>query len=456
VLYQISPALLPVAHDLGFVFFKLGEEAICDLDAFDLKGNKAKAQRHAINAMEKAGAVSGSCRGTSFARSCRRSPRSPTHGSRARGRPRRVLAGRFDVDYLLRFPCAIVESGDGAWWPSRTCSKPASRGGVDRPDAPRGTSRVRPSQPDGVPDLEADVRREGARLPPVQSGHGPLAAVGATRRARPMERLAHQFFLHGEAWYNYQGLRRFKERFHPAWEPRYLAYRGRGTGRSRSPRHTAHFRTMAGAPPRERTDGVKRLLFLLPVLPLLLAAAPSVTVEETKSLPGSATSSSTGRAISRSARGVVLFVSGTAAGSSGSWTWRAASTIARSSRAVDAGVAEARGEQAGRCWYPPASSRSRPRHSRSLRLPRYVPPILVGYSSGATVVYGALAASAADDLRGAVSLGFCPDLEVKRPICGTTTWKPGGTRRRSRAGSRGYPDVASAKEADPSGSRSKA
>ena len=55
VLYQISPALLPVAHDLGFVFFKLGEEAVCDLGAFDLKGNKAKTQRHAINAMERAG-----------------------------------------------------------------------------------------------------------------------------------------------------------------------------------------------------------------------------------------------------------------------------------------------------------------------------------------------------------------------------------------------------------------
>src|SRR4029079_12432352 len=49
VLYQISTAILPTAHDLGFVFFKLGEEAVVDLAAFDLKGNKAKTQRHAIN-----------------------------------------------------------------------------------------------------------------------------------------------------------------------------------------------------------------------------------------------------------------------------------------------------------------------------------------------------------------------------------------------------------------------
>jgi phosphatidylglycerol lysyltransferase len=71
--------------------------------------------------------------------------------------------------------------------------------------------------------LMTDAKARGFRR--FNLGMAPLAAVGATRSARPMERLAHQFFLHGEAWYNYQGLRRFKERFHPTWEPRYLAYR---------------------------------------------------------------------------------------------------------------------------------------------------------------------------------------------------------------------------------------
>jgi phosphatidylglycerol lysyltransferase len=40
LLYQLSPALLPVAHDFGFTFFKLGEEAIVDLARFDLKGTR--------------------------------------------------------------------------------------------------------------------------------------------------------------------------------------------------------------------------------------------------------------------------------------------------------------------------------------------------------------------------------------------------------------------------------
>jgi phosphatidylglycerol lysyltransferase len=52
----------------------------------------------------------------------------------------------------------------------------------------------------------------------------PLSAVGEDRRARPFERLARLLFRHGEHWYNYQGLRRYKEKFDPVWEPRYMAY----------------------------------------------------------------------------------------------------------------------------------------------------------------------------------------------------------------------------------------
>ena len=44
-------------------------------------------------------------------------------------------------------------------------------------------------------------------------------------------------------------------------------------------------------------------------------------------------------------------------------------------------------------------------------------PILVGYSSGATLVYAALAQADAGVFRGALSLGFCPDLDLRKPLC---------------------------------------
>jgi type IV secretory pathway VirJ component len=45
------------------------------------------------------------------------------------------------------------------------------------------------------------------------------------------------------------------------------------------------------------------------------------------------------------------------------------------------------------------------------------PPILVGYSSGATLVYATLVQAPPGAFAGAVSLGFCPDLIVNMPIC---------------------------------------
>lgn len=52
-----------------------------------------------------------------------------------------------------------------------------------------------------------------------------------------------------------------------------------------------------------------------------------------------------------------------------------------------------------------------------LAMPRYLKPVLVGYSSGATVAYAALAQGPAGAWRGAVSLGFGPDLPGAKAWC---------------------------------------
>jgi type IV secretory pathway VirJ component len=52
-----------------------------------------------------------------------------------------------------------------------------------------------------------------------------------------------------------------------------------------------------------------------------------------------------------------------------------------------------------------------------MKAPAYQRPILVGYSSGATLVYAAIAAAPPETFAGAISLGFCPDLEITQPPC---------------------------------------
>jgi type IV secretory pathway VirJ component len=52
-----------------------------------------------------------------------------------------------------------------------------------------------------------------------------------------------------------------------------------------------------------------------------------------------------------------------------------------------------------------------------LGIKQYLQPTLVGYSSGATLVYATLVESPDGLFKGALSIGFCPDLDLKKPVC---------------------------------------
>lgn len=54
---------------------------------------------------------------------------------------------------------------------------------------------------------------------------------------------------------------------------------------------------------------------------------------------------------------------------------------------------------------------------KKYKFSKYLKPILVGYSSGATLAYGTLAQAPANTFKGAISLGFCPDIDIDRPLC---------------------------------------
>ena len=54
---------------------------------------------------------------------------------------------------------------------------------------------------------------------------------------------------------------------------------------------------------------------------------------------------------------------------------------------------------------------------KHLQLEPYREPTLLGYSSGATLVYATLIEAPHGVFKGALSLGFCPDLDLKKPVC---------------------------------------
>jgi type IV secretory pathway VirJ component len=71
-----------------------------------------------------------------------------------------------------------------------------------------------------------------------------------------------------------------------------------------------------------------------------------------------------------------------------------------------------------KCSYPASDFEALSKYvQKKLDVPKYVQPVLIGYSSGATLVYAVLAQAPANTFQGAISLGFCPDLPLTKPLC---------------------------------------
>jgi type IV secretory pathway VirJ component len=119
-------------------------------------------------------------------------------------------------------------------------------------------------------------------------------------------------------------------------------------------------------------------------------------------------------------RDVVLFLSG-----DGGWNLGVLSMARRlvGKGAVVAGVdiriyLGALEQASAKCVSPADDFENLSRYLQSrLGLNRYIQPTLVGYSSGATLVYASLAEAREGLFKGALSIGFCPDLDLKKPLC---------------------------------------
>jgi type IV secretory pathway VirJ component len=76
---------------------------------------------------------------------------------------------------------------------------------------------------------------------------------------------------------------------------------------------------------------------------------------------------------------------------------------------------EASGEK---CLYPAADFEALSKFVQmKLNYPSYRTPVLIGYSSGATLIYAALVQAPPNTFLGGISMGFCPDLQLTKPMC---------------------------------------
>lgn len=220
--YQISLNWIPPLHDRGYAFFKLGEEAQVSLERFTLEGHAGKEYRQFLRRAERDGVRFRVLPPYEVERVLPElSAISATWLENKRVRERQFSIGFFDPDYLKRFPCAVVEDKSG-----RIIAFANMLLGPKREELSIDLMRHLDDAPRVMDFMFTSLFLYGKErgYQRFNMGMAPLSSVGEIRGAHTRERLANLFSQHGETWYNFEGLRLYKEKFGPEWVPRYMAY----------------------------------------------------------------------------------------------------------------------------------------------------------------------------------------------------------------------------------------
>jgi phosphatidylglycerol lysyltransferase len=226
VFYQLPPGRLHLLADYGLTFAKLGEEATVPLERFSLDGAERKPLRLAVNRFEKAG---GTFRIVPQEEVRPLLPRlrevSDAWLERKRAGEKGFSLGFFDEDYLTRFPVAVAEVEGRVvafanLWP-----------GANREQLSVDLMRFGPGMSKNINMMDVVFshlmlwgKAEGYQW--FNLGMAPLSGLEASAVSPLRTKLGSFVFRHGGAFYNFEGLRQYKGKFDPVWEPRYLAYPG--------------------------------------------------------------------------------------------------------------------------------------------------------------------------------------------------------------------------------------
>lgn len=222
--YQVSPPALPIYLDAGMRIYKLGEEAHVPLADFSLKGPRRASLRHSVNRAERAG--------LQFEVIAREQVPALLPALRVvsdawlnehQTQEKAFSLGAFEAAYIARQPVAVVRHGETiVAFANLLCPPLKTEVSLDLmrhlPDAPNGTMDflfVR---------LLLYFQAQGFER--FGLGMAPMSGMVAHPLATRWHRLGRLVFEHGERYYNFRGLRGFKDKFDPVWEPRYLAAPG--------------------------------------------------------------------------------------------------------------------------------------------------------------------------------------------------------------------------------------
>ncbi len=220
VFYEVQRQNMHLYLDLGLTLLKIGEQGRVALEDFSLEGRHRKWMRYTLRrveaegcrfeiidpgpVMEELGAISDSWL------------------AEKRTREKGFSLGFFSEQYIRRCKVAVVRRGDRIV----AFSNLWQGAGVELSG---DLMRHLPDAPNGVMDymfvsLILWAKEHGYHW--FNLGMAPLSGLENRALGTIWNRMGALAYRFGENFYNFQGLRQYKEKFDPVWEPMYLASPG--------------------------------------------------------------------------------------------------------------------------------------------------------------------------------------------------------------------------------------
>ena len=224
VFYAVQPEFLPSYLDMNLAILKIGEVARVELTGFCLDGAVRQPLRYAIGKVTREGLAFSVIPKAEVPDALPRLRAVSDAWLKSKnGHEKGFSLGYFDDAYMSEFDCAVLRR-DG----EIVAFANLWRSG-DRDECSIDLMRYRP----GVSKVMMEAlfahlllygKAEGYRW--FNLGAAPLAGLANHPLASTWSRVGTFIYRAGDEFYNFEGLRAFKQKFDPVWTPQYLACPG--------------------------------------------------------------------------------------------------------------------------------------------------------------------------------------------------------------------------------------
>ncbi|MBP9837199.1 MAG: bifunctional lysylphosphatidylglycerol flippase/synthetase MprF [Proteobacteria bacterium] len=224
VFYEVSSKYLPLYIDIGLDFLKLGEEAIINLQEFNLDGKKRASLRHSRNKLRNEDWKLVIKDESQFAEVLPQITAISNSWLKEKSiREKSFSLGNFNPEYLKNFPIALIQKGE------QIIAFANIWKGNGKYELSVDLMRHSQSAPNGVMDflfIELMLWGKEQGYERFNLGMAPFSGLDPHQLAPLWNKIGRILYKHGEKYYNFQGLRKYKEKFDPVWEQKYLAAPG--------------------------------------------------------------------------------------------------------------------------------------------------------------------------------------------------------------------------------------